>query len=323
MGKPTGFLEFARETSTAISPKDRIKNFDEFHIPLPLEKQRQQGGRCMDCGVPFCQSGMMLFGMTSGCPLHNLVPEWNDCVYTGNLEEAYERLHKTNNFPEFTSRVCPALCEAACTCDLNGDPVSTKENEYTIIENAYEKGYAAPKPPKARTGKKIAVIGSGPSGLAAADQLNRRGHSVTVFERNDRIGGLLMYGIPNMKLDKRIVERKVEVMKAEGVEFVTGVNVGVDKKAAELLKEYDRVILACGAPIRETSRYREEKEKVSTLRWIFSQLPQRACSIPLSETNSSSRPKERKCWLSAAVTPAMTVWAHPSVWERLLSSSWK
>ncbi len=247
MGKPTGFLEFARETSTAISPKDRIKNFDEFHIPLPLEKQRQQGGRCMDCGVPFCQSGMMLFGMTSGCPLHNLVPEWNDCVYTGNLEEAYERLHKTNNFPEFTSRVCPALCEAACTCGLNGDPVSTKENEYTIIENAYEKGYAAPKPPKARTGKKIAIIGSGPSGLAAADQLNRRGHSVTVFERNDRIGGLLMYGIPNMKLDKRIVERKVEVMKAEGVEFVTGVNVGVDKKAAELLKEYDRVILACGA----------------------------------------------------------------------------
>ena len=247
MGKPTGFLEFARETSTAISPKDRIKNFDEFHIPLPLEKQRQQGGRCMDCGVPFCQSGMMLFGMTSGCPLHNLIPEWNDCVYTGNLEEAYERLHKTNNFPEFTSRVCPALCEAACTCGLNGDPVSTKENEYTIIENAYEKGYAAPKPPKARTGKKIAVIGSGPSGLAAADQLNRRGHSVTVFERNDRIGGLLMYGIPNMKLDKRIVERKVEVMKAEGVEFVTGVNVGVDKKAAELLKEYDRVILACGA----------------------------------------------------------------------------
>ena len=247
MGKPTGFLEFARETSTAISPKDRIKNFDEFHIPLPLEKQRQQGGRCMDCGVPFCQSGMMLFGMTSGCPLHNLIPEWNDCVYTGNLEEAYERLHKTNNFPEFTSRVCPALCEAACTCGLNGDPVSTKENEYTIIENAYEKGYAAPKPPKARTGKKIAVIGSGPSGLAAADQLNRRGHSVTVFERNDRIGGLLMYGIPNMKLDKRIVERKVEVMKAEGVEFVTGVYVGVDKKAAELLKEYDRVILACGA----------------------------------------------------------------------------
>ena len=247
MGKPTGFLEFARETSTAISPKDRIKNFDEFHIPLPLEKQRQQGGRCMDCGVPFCQSGMMLFGMTSGCPLHNLIPEWNDCVYNGNLEEAYERLHKTNNFPEFTSRVCPALCEAACTCGLNGDPVSTKENEYTIIENAYEKGYAAPKPPKARTGKKIAVIGSGPSGLAAADQLNRRGHSVTVFERNDRIGGLLMYGIPNMKLDKRIVERKVEVMKAEGVEFVTGVNVGVDKKAAELLKEYDRVILACGA----------------------------------------------------------------------------
>ena len=189
MGKPTGFLEYNRETAKAQEPKNRIRHFDEFHEHLPMERQRLQGARCMDCGVPFCQSGMTLAGMTSGCPLHNLVPEWNELVYMGNWQEAYNRLHKTNNFPEFTSRVCPALCEKACTCSLNGEAVSTKENEYAIIENAYQKGYAAAKPPKVRTGKKVAVVGSGPSGLAAADQLNRRGHLVTVFERSDRIGG--------------------------------------------------------------------------------------------------------------------------------------
>lgn len=247
MGKPTGFMEYDREVSTAIDPKERIQNFNEFHIPLSKEKQKLQGARCMDCGVPFCQSGMELMGMTTGCPLHNLVPEWNDLVYAGNLKRAYARLHKTNNFPEFTSRVCPALCEKACTCGLNGDPVSVRENENSIIENAYEKGYAAPNPPKVRTGKTVAIIGSGPAGLAAADQLNKRGHSVTVYEREDRIGGLLMYGIPNMKLEKRFVDRKVDVMKAEGVEFVTGANIGKDIKAAKLLKDYDRVILACGA----------------------------------------------------------------------------
>ena len=247
MGKPTGFMEYKRETSEEIKPKQRIKNFNEFHEHLPMEKQRLQGARCMECGVPFCQSGMTLCGMTSGCPLHNLVPEWNDLVYTGNWEQAYERLKKTNNFPEFTSRVCPALCEAACTCGLNGDPVATKENEYAIIENAYDKGYACPKPPKARTGKRVAVVGSGPSGLAVADQLNKRGHLVTVYERSDRIGGLLMYGIPNMKLEKQIIERKIRVMEAEGITFVTGVDVGKDIKAEKLLKEYDRVVLACGA----------------------------------------------------------------------------
>ena len=185
--------------------------------------------------------------MTSGCPLHNLVPEWNDLVYTGNWQQAYNRLKKTNSFPEFTSRVCPALCEAACTCNLIGDPVATKENEYAIIENAYEKGYADPKPPKVRTGKTVAVVGSGPSGLAVADQLNKRGHSVTVYERSDRVGGLLMYGIPNMKLEKHIVDRKIKVMEAEGIVFKTGVDVGKDIKAEKLLKEYDRVVLACGA----------------------------------------------------------------------------
>ena len=190
----------------------------------------------MACGVPFCQSGQMLMGMASGCPLHNLVPEWNDLIFQENWEEAYYRLKKTNNFPEFTSRVCPALCEAACTCGLNGDAVSSKANEYSIIENAYKKGYAAAKPVKVRTGKKVAVVGSGPSGLATADMLNRRGHSVTVFEREDKIGGLLRYGIPNMKLEKQFIDRKIAIMEEEGVQFVTGCNIGKDKKAATLLK---------------------------------------------------------------------------------------
>lgn len=247
MGKPTGFMEYEREVSKSQEPLERIKHFNEFHEHLPKEKQQLQGARCMECGVPFCQAGMMICGMASGCPLHNLVPEWNDLVYMGNWEQAYRRLQKTNSFPEFTSRVCPALCEAACTCGLNGEPVATRENEYAVIEYAYEQGYAAPQPPKVRTGKKVAVVGSGPSGLAAADQLNKRGHSVTVYERSDRIGGLLMYGIPNMKLEKRIVDRKRRVMEEEGVVFVTGVDVGRDVKAEQLMRDYDRVVLACGA----------------------------------------------------------------------------
>ncbi len=230
-----------------MKPGERIKNFNEFHEHLPQEKQMLQGARCMECGVPFCQAGMDICGMTSGCPLHNLVPEWNDLVYMGNWEQAYNRLKKTNSFPEFTSRVCPALCEAACTCGLNGDAVATKENEYAIIENAYAKGYAQAKPPKVRTGKRVAVVGSGPAGLAVADLLNKRGHSVTVYERSDRVGGLLMYGIPNMKLEKSVVERKVKIMEEEGVTFLTGMNVGKDVKGEELLKDYHRVVLACGS----------------------------------------------------------------------------
>ena len=247
MGKPTGFMDYKREDAPAFSVKERIKNYDEFHTPLSKAEQSKQGARCMECGVPFCQSGMMIGNAYSGCPLNNLIPEWNDLIFKNAWEQAYHRLKLTNNFPEFTSRVCPALCEKACTCGANGDAVTVKANEYGIIENAYIEGFAAPQPPKVRTGKKIAVIGSGPSGLAAADQLNRRGHSVTVFERSDRIGGLLMYGIPNMKLEKHVIDRKVDVMKAEGVEFRTNVNVGKDVKAEQLLKEYDRVILACGA----------------------------------------------------------------------------
>lgn len=247
MGKPTGFLDYKRETSAEIEPKKRIKNFNEFHTPLSEEKQRIQSARCMDCGVPFCQAGMMIKGMASGCPLNNLIPEWNDLLYTGNWKEAYNRLHKTSNFPEFTSRVCPGLCEKACTCGLNGDPVCTKENEKAIIEHAYEMGWADPKPPKVRTGKRVAVVGSGPSGLATADQLNRRGHQVTVFERADRVGGLLRYGIPNMKLEKHIIDRKIDVMKAEGVEFVTDANVGENVKAKKVMDDFDAVVLACGA----------------------------------------------------------------------------
>ena len=247
MGKPTGFLEYDRKEAKAILPKERIKHFNEFHIPLSEEEQCCQGGRGMDCGVPFCQSGMTIKGMTSGCPLNNLIPEWNDLIYTENWEQAYYRLRKTSNFPEFTSRVCPALCEKACTCGLDGDPVCTKENEKAIIERAYENGWAMPRPPKVRTGKKIAVIGSGPAGLAVADQLNSRGHSVVVYERADRIGGLLRYGIPNMKLEKHIIDQKLDIMKAEGIQFITNADVGTTVKAKDLLKDYDAIVLACGA----------------------------------------------------------------------------
>ena len=247
MGKTGGFLEYDRKDNLAEKPLDRIKHFNEFHEPMPEEERKAQAARCMDCGVPFCQAGMMIGGMTAGCPLNNLIPEWNDLVFRGNYEGALARLRKTNNFPEFTSRVCPALCEKACTCGLNGDAVSVKENENSIVEYGYENDLIVAEPPKVRTGKKVAVIGSGPSGLATADQLNKRGHHVTVFEREDRPGGLLMYGIPNMKLEKNVIERRIKIMEEEGVEFKLSTDVGVDLSAADILKEYDSVVLACGA----------------------------------------------------------------------------
>ena len=250
MGKPSGFMDYEREANNWVAPLERIKNFEEFKTPKPLEERKIQAARCMNCGVPFCQAGEQFGGMFSGCPLHNLIPEGNDEVYRGDMKEAYERLKKTNNFPEFTGRVCPALCEAACTCGLNGDPVTCHDNELSIIEEAFEKGYIQPTEIKIRSGRKVAVIGAGPAGLAAADQLNKRGHSVTVFERDQYPGGLLMYGIPNMKLDKKIVKRRVELMKEEGVEFKCGVNVGdenCDISVKQIQEEYDAVVIATGA----------------------------------------------------------------------------
>ena len=260
MGKMTGFMEYDRVDGPVVSEEDRILNFLEFHSLLSYEEQQKQASRCMDCGVPYCQAGTMIAGMASGCPLHNLVPDLNDLVYHGCYEQAYKRLSITHSFPEFTSRVCPALCEAACTCGLNDAPVTTKENEKTVIEYAYEHGLVEEKIPQERTGKKVAVVGSGPSGLAAAQMLNRRGHLVTVYERSDRIGGLLRYGIPNMKLDKSVIDRRIKLMEAAGIEFKTSVNVCGNKKiktrfadkvkyisAEELCAEYDAVVLACGA----------------------------------------------------------------------------
>ncbi len=247
MGKPTGFLDYERRENPAQTPSERVGHWNEFHTLLPAEERRLQGGRCMECGVPFCQSGVELGGMTTGCPLHNLIPEWNDLVWQDSLPHALERLLKTNSFPEFTGRVCPALCEAACTCSLHGDAVSVRQNELGIIEAAFAQDRMVPRPPRNRSGKRVAVVGSGPAGLAAAQRLNSRGHAVTVYERDDRPGGLLMYGIPNMKLEKRIVERRVALMEAEGVRFVTNVEVGTDVDAAQLRKDFDAVVLCVGA----------------------------------------------------------------------------
>ena len=247
MGKTTGFLEYDRKEAVGETPLERIKHFNEFHTPLSKKEQELQGARCMNCGVPFCQSGILIKGMMTGCPLNNLIPEWNDAACLGNWDEAYFRLRKTNPFPEFTGRVCPHPCEVGCTCNLNGEPINIKEKELSIIETAFAKGLAKANPPAVRTGKKVAVVGSGPSGLCVAYYLNKRGHSVTVYERSDRPGGLLMYGIPNMKLEKIYIDRRVKLMEAEGVEFKTGINVGIDIKAAQLTKEYDAVILCCGA----------------------------------------------------------------------------
>lgn len=246
MGKDTGFLEYKRTNNKDVSPAERLKNFEEFHKSLIPDERRKQAARCMNCGVPFCQSAMNLGGMVTGCPLHNLIPEWNDEIYRGHDNHAFARLRKTSNFPEFTGRVCPALCEKACMCGQNGDAVTVHDNELFLIETAFNHGYITPRIPEIRSGKKVAVVGSGPSGLAVADELNHRGHTVEVFEREDEIGGLLMYGIPNMKLDKSVIKRRRALMEEEGVVFHTGVDVN-KKEAAGLLKEFDAVVLCCGA----------------------------------------------------------------------------
>lgn len=249
MGKPTGFLEFERKSTPYQDPVERVRTWDEFDEKLSEEDLQKQGARCMDCGVPFCQTGDNLNGKTFGCPIHNLIPEWNDLVYRGKWREALERLHKTNNFPEFTGRVCPAPCEGSCVLGLIEKPVSIKSIEQSIIDRGFEEGWVAPQPPATRTGKKVAVVGSGPAGLAAAAQLNKAGHSVTVFERSDRIGGLLTYGIPNMKLDKKVVQRRVDLLAAEGITFVTNIEIGKDKPVSELKKKFAAVILAGGATV--------------------------------------------------------------------------
>ncbi|UUO07287.1 glutamate synthase subunit beta [Blastopirellula sp. J2-11] len=241
MGKPTGFMEYKREVVPYRDPLLRVHDYDEFQIHVDEQHLKTQGARCMDCGVPFCQSA-------TGCPVDNLIPEWNDLVYKGRWREALDRLHKTNNFPEFTGRVCPAPCENACVLGITNPPVAIKNIEAAIVDRGWEEGWITPKPPTKRTGKKVAVIGSGPAGMAAADQLNKAGHQVTVYERDDRIGGLLMYGIPNMKLEKeRVVERRVNLMKAEGIEFVTNAHIGVNVEMADLRKDNDAVVLAVGA----------------------------------------------------------------------------
>lgn len=254
MGKPTGFLEFSRKSNTDVPVEERIRNFKEFHTPLSAKERQEQAARCMNCGVPLCQSAMQLQGMVTGCPLHNLIPEWNDQIYNGHFEHAFARLQKTSDFSEFTGRVCPSLCEKACINGEYGEPVTIHDNELFTIETAWANGYIRPLIPKVRSGKRVAVVGSGPAGLACADSLNHRGHSVTVFERDDRVGGLLMYGIPNMKLDKSVIERRVRLMEEEGVTFRTGVNVvgaaarGENEiSGAELLNEFDAVVLCCGA----------------------------------------------------------------------------
>ena len=247
MGKPTGFLEYERQENEAIQPLSRITNFNEFHPFLDEETRRKQGARCMNCGVPFCQSAIKLKNMVTGCPLHNLIPEWNDEIYNGNDKRALSRLLKTNPFPEFTGRVCPALCEKACLNGLDQEPVTIKENELYTIETAYTNKWMTPYVPSVRSDKKVAIIGSGPAGLALAHDLNRRGHSVTVFEKEDRIGGLLMYGIPNMKLDKKVIQRRLEILSEEGIIFKTNVNVGKDITKKELEKEYDAIVFATGS----------------------------------------------------------------------------
>ena len=247
MGKPTGFIEYLRELPVDRAPTERIKDWKEFHHHMEEKKLRQQGARCMDCGIPFCHTGKLISGMASGCPINNLIPEWNDLVYRGQWREALTRLHKTNNFPEFTGRVCPAPCEGSCVLGINEPAVTIKSIEAAIVDKGFEEGWVVAEPPLKRTGKTVAVVGSGPAGLAAAAQLNRAGHTVTVFERDDRIGGLLMYGIPPMKLEKHVVDRRVNLLAEEGVKFVTGAHIGKNYPTDKLRASFDAVVLAGGA----------------------------------------------------------------------------
>jgi len=247
MGKTTGFMEFTRTLPASRPPAERVFDWQEFHEHMPESRLREQGARCMDCGVPFCHTGRIINGAASGCPINNLIPEWNDLVYRGHWREALDRLHRTNNFPEFTGRVCPAPCEGSCVLGINDAPVTIKSIEQSIIDKGFAAGWVVPQPPAVRSGKNVAIVGSGPAGLACASQLNHAGHLVTVFERADRAGGLLMYGIPNMKLEKTIVQRRLDLMSTEGIRFVTGLNVGKDYDVERLSKDFDAIVLCGGA----------------------------------------------------------------------------
>jgi len=248
MGKPTGFIDYLRELPVDRAPATRVKDWKEFHHHMEEKKLRTQGARCMDCGIPFCHSGKVVSGMASGCPINNLIPEWNDLIYRGLWKEALYRLHQTNNFPEFTGRVCPAPCEGSCVLGITAPPVTIKNIESSIIDKGWEEGWVIPEAPKIRSSKKVAIIGSGPAGLSAAAQLNRAGHTVTIFERADRPGGLLMYGIPNMKLDKNeVVLRRIKLMEDEGIRFICNANVGDNVEPQIFLKEYDATVICTGA----------------------------------------------------------------------------
>lgn len=247
MGKATGFMEYKREKGQEKSPLERVSNWNEYASKLSDDQLQTQGARCMDCGTPFCHMGIEIRGTAAGCPINNVIPEWNDLVYKGQWKEALDRLHLTNNFPEFTGRVCPAPCEGSCTLAITDPAVAIKSIERTIIDKGFENGWVTPRIPKERTEFKVAIVGSGPAGLAAADQLNQLGHHVTVFERSDRFGGLLMYGIPNMKLEKEIIERRVNLLSLEGIDFVANTEVGKDITKEQLQADFDAVILCTGA----------------------------------------------------------------------------
>lgn len=264
MGKPTGFMEFNRQNKMEIAPLERIKNFNDFHIPFDLETQRQQASRCMNCGVPFCQSALKVAGKNVGCPLSNLIPEWNHLIYLGLYEEAYKRLEKTAPFPEFTGSVCPALCEAICSCSINGDAIGIKCNELFLIEEAFKNSWIKPRTNIQRNGKKACIIGSGPAGLACAKELNYAGFTVDVYEKNDRFGGLLMYGIPNMKIEKSIIERRIHLLQEEGISFIPNTYIGKDISIQDLKEKYDEIIFACG-----TSMARQLSCKNSNLEGII------------------------------------------------------
>ena len=247
MGKATGFMEYKREKGQEKAPLERISSWKEYASRLSDDKLQTQGARCMDCGTPFCHMGIEIRGTAAGCPINNVIPEWNDLVYKGKWKEALDRLHMTNNFPEFTGRVCPAPCEGSCTLAITDPAVAIKSIERTIIDKGFENGWVTPRIPETRSGYKVAIVGSGPAGLAAADQLNQLGHNVTVFERSDRFGGLLMYGIPNMKLEKEIIERRIHLLALEGIRFVNNTEIGKDVTKEQLQTEYDAVILCTGA----------------------------------------------------------------------------